>query len=97
MWIDDGDIKGTTYEELRPLVHVHPRPSPWLDKMNEIKASEGEVALGLKSLFPLLEKSATSMYSELEKQSEYLKRADELSVPIYVGDPRTAFRTGQRN
>lgn len=87
MWIDDGDIKGTTYEELRPLVHVHPRPSPWLDKMNEIKASEREVALGLKSIPTLGKERNVDVFAELEKQSEYLKRANELSVPIYVGDP----------
>lgn len=87
MWIDDGDIKGTTYEELRPLVHVHPRPSPWLDKMSEIQASEREVALGLKSIPTLGKERNVDVFAELEKQSEYLKQANELDVPIYVGHP----------
>lgn len=87
MKIDDGEIKGTTYEELRPLVHVHPRPSPWLDKMNEIKAAEREVALGLKSIPTLGKERNVDVFAELDKQSEYLKKANELDVPIYVGDP----------
>lgn len=85
--IDIGRIKGISFEEIRPLIHVHPRPSPWLDKMNEIKASEREVALGLKSIPTLGKERNVDVFAELEKQSEYLKRANELNVPIYVGDP----------
>ena len=87
MWIDDGKITGMTYEELRPLVHVHPRPSPWLDKMNEIRASEREVAIGLKSIPTLGRERHIDVYAELEKQAEYLEAARNKNVPIYIADP----------
>jgi capsid protein len=86
MWTQDGTLP-MPYEEIRDYVHVRPYPSPWLDKASEIDAEERAISLGIKSIPQLARERGVDPFEVLEQQSEFLKRANELKVPIYVGHP----------
>jgi len=86
MWTQDGTLP-MPYEEIRDYVHVRPYPSPWLDKASEIEAEERAISLGIKSIPQLARERGVDPFEVLEQQSEFLKRANELNVPIYVGHP----------
>lgn len=85
-WTRDGTINAS-YEDIRDHVHVRPHPSPWLDKINEIAAEERAVALGLKSIPDLGKERGVDVYENLKKNAEFLRAAEELNVPVYIGDP----------
>jgi capsid protein len=86
MWTRNGDIS-IPYNELRDFVHVRATPTPWLDKESEIAAEERAIALGLKSIPDLGKERGVDVYEVLQRQSEFLRRAEELDVPVYIGDP----------
>jgi len=86
LWTQDGTLP-MPYEEIRDHVHVRPYPSPWLDKASEIEAEERAISLGIKSIPQLARERGVDPFEVLEQQSEFLKRANELNVPIYVGHP----------
>lgn len=86
IWTADGTLP-MNYREIRDYVHVRPYPSPWLDKTNEIDAEERAISLGIKSIPQLARERGVDPFEVLEQQSEFLKRAEELNVPIYVGHP----------
>lgn len=86
MWTADGALP-MSYQEVREFVHVRSTPAPWLDKASEIDAEERAVSLGLKSIPQLARERGTDAYEVLQQQAEYLARAEELNVPVYIGHP----------
>lgn len=86
MWTEDGTIP-MPYTEIRDYVHVRATPTPWLDQVNEIAAEERAVALGIKSIPQLGKERGVDVYEVLQQNSEFLKKARELDVPVYIGDP----------
>lgn len=86
LWTADGTLD-MPYEELRQYVHVRSTPAPWLDGSSEIDAAERTVSLGLKSIPQLARERGTDAFEVLQQQAEYLAKAQELNVPVYVGHP----------
>lgn len=86
-WQADGRLQGVSLDDLRNGVKVCRKPSAWLDSLKEIQFEERMVGLGLKSIPQLAKERGLDAYNVLQEQSEFLKRAKELNVPIYIGDP----------
>jgi len=86
MWTAD-DTLPMEYSDIRQYVHVRPYPSPWLDKASEIDAEERAISLGIKSIPQLARERGVDPFEILEQQSEFLKRAQELDVPVFIGNP----------
>jgi capsid protein len=85
-WTENGDIPAD-YLDIRDAVHVKSIPTPWIDKVNEISAEERAVAIGIKSIPQLCRERGVDADEVLKQQSEYLRKARELNVPIFIGDP----------
>lgn len=85
-WVEDGTLKGDPEKFIEGVI-VKPKPSPWLDRVNEIAAAEREVALGLKSIPTLGKERGIDVYEEAREQARFLEHAEDLGVPIYIGDP----------
>ena len=85
-WCENGDIDAD-YLDIRDSVKVCSMPDPWLDAVNEIQFEERAIAIGLKSIPGVARERGIDAFEVLEQQAQFLNRAKELNVPIYVGDP----------
>lgn len=89
-WLLSGEIPGKTIDDLgdlRDTVHVRSKPSAWLDSLKEVQVEERMVALGLKSIPQVAKERGIDAYNVLEEQAAFLRKAEELDVPVYIGDP----------
>ena len=89
-WLLAAAIPGMGIEdlgELREGIHVHSKPSAWLDSLKEVQVEERMIALGLKSIPQVAKERGIDAYNVLEEQAAFLRKAEELNVPVYIGDP----------
>ncbi len=89
-WLLNDQIPGMGINDLDTLragVHVHAKPSAWLDSLKEVQVEERMIALGLKSIPQVAKERGIDAYNVLEEQAEFLRKAEELNVPVYIGDP----------
>jgi hypothetical protein len=84
------DAAGLSPDEVAMRVEWVPTATPWMDKLNELKADGEQLAQGRTSRQRLCRRDGVNFFDVIDEQAEELQYARSKGVPLMIGDPGQA-------